>query len=81
MTKEKTPPNDGTNTSSDAIYGWMVEKLSAGNLTGLCLNIRVGGFHVPIKATLFDSMDAAEAYAAEFGFKIGRDVEVVEHGF
>lgn len=64
------------------VRGWMIETRNEdGTLGGRYFSVRKGAMTIEEYATLFDTMQAAEAYAAEFGYTIGKDVEVIENGF
>lgn len=64
------------------LRGWMIQRRDEiGLVPEAFFTTRDGGFVGEDFGTLFPSMDSAEAYAAEYGFKIGKDVEIVENGF
>lgn len=65
-----------------AVGGWAARKLDKDGIPlDLWFNQRLGEFKSEPLATLFGSKEAAESYCAEFGLEVGRDCEVIEHGF
>lgn len=72
---------DGNDTSGE-VFGYMIERRwSSGKLSGQYLNIREGTWRTSIYATMFDTIDAAEAYAEEFCLELGKHAEIVRHSF
>lgn len=80
MTKRKTPPTDGQ-TTSRAINGYLIQQRGTNGLTQRYWSVREGCWRREAYGTFFETIGAAEAYAAEFGLVIGHDAEVVTHGF
>lgn len=64
------------------LRGWMIQQRDADGLVPEAFfSAKHGGFVGEMQGTLFPSMQAAEAYANEYGHKIGTNVEIVENGF
>jgi hypothetical protein len=64
------------------IRGWVVQVRTVEHLLpDSFLSLKTGELEPEPLATLFSSREAAEAYAAEFGFTVGVNVEAVKYEF
>lgn len=70
------------NEPQKIVRGWLIALRDADSIVpDKCLSLKSGDFVSELAGSLFPSKQAAEAYAAEFGFVVEHNVAIVEGGF